>query len=867
MQAKEFQQRALDRLDLYLEELRKARAAAEKIEEFRSANPGLDIPVPDFTVQAWNRMAELQEVGRAEPYSARFDGCGCPVPCVTLKVPTGGGKTFLAVHAAAKVLHRYFSDDAVKFVLWIVPSEAIYSQTKAKLLDREHPFRKLLDIESGGRVRILEKESPLHWQDLRGQLCVMLLMLPSANREDAVNKLRLFRDRGSVNGFLPAEDDLPAHQALKRQVPNLDHVDQGDVFGGDETQVGQIRSSLGNALRLMRPMIVMDEGHKAFGDLATRTLFGFNPRFVLELSATPKDGPERKSNWLVNISGNELDHEEMIKMPIYLTVTPENSWKDCLRAAWQQVASLQAEAERHEANSRRYVRPILLVQVERTGAEQRTEGLVHAQDAKEHLIGLGLSEDAIAIKSSEQDDLKALEVKNLLDRACPIRAIITKQALQEGWDCPFAYVLCSLAVGRSANAMTQLVGRILRQPYVAKTGVSALDRCYVFTYHAETGRVVEQVRKGLESEGMGDLAFQVHDSRSASEPTVSRQRRAAHRGRSYYLPKVVVYERPGTAREIDWEADVLAPIPWESLSIVPPVGGLPKGDPELLGGVRAIDLSIVRGGMARDLAAGRSAAEFDLTFAARSLMDHVPNPWIAYKWVADYTAVLRASGWTDCDLGEQQQYVIRMMVRAAADLVEVESRKVFEEGLCSQRVSFRLVAERWWPKWEVPNSSSVVAGKRQRREDDSDMERDLFPPTYQSELNGLELKVACFVDRREAVTWWYRNLVRGTGYGLQGWRRNRIYPDFIIAQESDGMVERWLVIETKGDQLAGNADTSYKSEVMARLNEAYATELSPKVGQLTLFERQAAYHCDLVLEANWETALRQALGGMSSPSR
>ncbi|MBA3725964.1 MAG: DEAD/DEAH box helicase family protein [Armatimonadetes bacterium] len=852
MQAKEFQRTALERLDQYLEKLQEAVEGIRQIEEIRNANPGVEIPLPDFTLQAWGKMAEVGEVGRAEPYSPRIDGVGSPVPCVTLKVPTGGGKTFLAVHGLTKVLDQYFADDSEKFVLWIVPSEAIYSQTKAKLIDRDHPFRKLLDIASGGRVKILEKDSPLHRDDLKGSLCVMMLMLPSANRHDAVNKLKLFKDRGNVNGFLPPEDDLPAHQALRELVPNLDFVSQGDVFGEEMEAVGQIRSSLGNALRLIRPLIVLDEGQKAVTDLAYSTLYGFNPRFVLELSATPKDGNKRKANWLVNIGGVELDAEEMIKMPMLVTVTPENSWKDCLREAWQQVVSLQAEADKLDANEQRYIRPILLVQVENTGV--RIEGKVHSDDAKAHLIGLGVSEDAIAIKTTDQDELKTLEVKNLLDRACPIRAIITMRALQEGWDCPFAYVLCSLAVGRSANAMTQLVGRILRQPEVTKTGVGTLDQCYVYTYHQQTGKVVEQIKKGLEQEGMADMSGKIVDTSSQAASATLRERRRPYEKRTYYLPQVLVYDGAKNAREVDWETDILAPIIWEKLRLLPPKGGLPKGDPELVGGVRSIDISLVKGGKAKNLDAGVSAAEFDPVFAVRALSDHVPNAWIAHTWVAEYTNVLLARGWTDTEMGERQQYMIREMVKTAGQVIESAARAVFESGLSEGRIAFHLVAEKWWPKWEMPTKSSVnvaPGAKRVRRADDTDWEKDLFSPIYPNELNGLELKVASFLDRQAAVTWWYRNLVRGSAYGLQGWRRNRIYPDLIIAQEVDGDIERWIVIETKGDQLAGNLDTTYKSEVMTRLTDTYENPAG-KVGQLTLLEHKARYQCDMVMEGSWE---------------
>ena len=54
--------------------------------------------------------------------------------------------------------------------------------------------------------------------------------------------------------------------------------------------------------------------------------------------------------------------------------------------------------------------------------------------------------------------------KKSFRQTCPVRFIITVQKLREGWDCPFAYVLCSLRETRSATAIEQIVGRILRLP-------------------------------------------------------------------------------------------------------------------------------------------------------------------------------------------------------------------------------------------------------------------------------------------------------------------------------------------------------------------------------------------------------------------
>ena len=147
--------------------------------------------------------AKLPSSRSAIPFSPREDGCGRPVPNAVLKVPTGGGKTWLAVFGVSRIMGQYL-DRNTGFVLWIVPNEAIYSQTLRHLKDRQHPYRQALDRTAAGRVLIMEKTDRLDARDVETNLCVMLLMLQSANRETQ-DSLKMFQDRGDVHGFFPPE--------------------------------------------------------------------------------------------------------------------------------------------------------------------------------------------------------------------------------------------------------------------------------------------------------------------------------------------------------------------------------------------------------------------------------------------------------------------------------------------------------------------------------------------------------------------------------------------------------------------------------------------------------------------------------------
>jgi type III restriction enzyme len=313
----DYQARVLETLETYLDVLKDEKGKADKVAALIAAQPDLGIPPRDFAAETWKRMkadGRLPASRAAIDYSPRTDGVGRPVPDIVLKVPTGGGKTLLAVNGLSRIFGRYLNRNT-GFVLWIVPNEAIYTQTLRHLSDRQHPYRQALDRAAAGRVRILEKADRLDARDMAGQLCVMLLMLQSANR-DTQDSLKMFQDRGDVHGFFPPEGDQLAHRAAMEATPNLAAYD--GIFP-------MIRDSLGNALRVIRPVVVLDEGHKAVSDLAFRTLYGFNPCFVLELTATPHDvqpkggrdpKPGRYANVLVEVTGRELDREGMIKMPL-----------------------------------------------------------------------------------------------------------------------------------------------------------------------------------------------------------------------------------------------------------------------------------------------------------------------------------------------------------------------------------------------------------------------------------------------------------------------------------------------------------------------------------------------------------------------
>lgn len=852
MKLKDFQDRVVASVAEYLDVLAAQRERSAKIAEVAAADPELGLEVPDFTAKAWEVLAgkgALPASRAGVPFSPRKDGAGRPVPNICLKVPTGGGKTLLATASVSRILDKW-EGRRTGFVLWICPNEAIYSQTRRALRDREHPYRHMLDQASGGRTRILEKDDPFSRADVDGNLCVMLLMLQSANRQTK-ESLRLFRDRGNVHGFFPAADDRDGHARWLEDVPNLDYY-------SDVTMHWHVvKDSLGNALRAVRPIVVVDEGHKGYSKLAMDTLYGFNPSFVLELSATPvdrpRDSPPVYSNWLCDVRGTDLDDEDMIKLPINVAVKAGKDWRACLRESLAQLDALQADAERLHADCARYIRPICLVQVERTGKDQRDGSHVHSEDAFEYLMTLGLREDQIAIKSAERDDLKGPERQDLTSPTNPVRFIITKSALQEGWDCPFAYVLCSLASVSSKGALTQLIGRILRQPDTEKTGIASLDECYVLCVHSKTKDVIAAIKTGLEQDGMGDLATQVkaRDGGDTGDSTTMKRRKGMESLR-IFLP-LVRWVEDGRVRDLDYEMDLLWRTDPLAIDMAPLTKRLATGDAQAASHFMRIGLAEGRELVqVHDRESVGETPGFDPVHACRAISDLVPNAWQARALVDTLLTELVSTGVDVRKIGERSGLIIDQLRLHLESALDTMAEAIFRDEIAAGRVQFSLHTD--GRNYRVPDTFDTMLAKPLRgllRDDGVQVEKSLFVPATEDGLNGLERNVACYVDGKAATHWWFRNVARSQ-YGLQGWRKHKVYPDLVIAVRQEDATERVLVLETKGQHL-DNSDSRYKRDLLDLLTGSYSGQV---VGDMELdLGDDRALHCELILENDWQVRL------------
>lgn len=845
MVLKDYQRHTLEVVQDYLKTLTEQRAKADKLREFDAdAAEGFD-----FAATAWKK-AEV-----ASAYLPRRNGLKEPLPCFCLKVPTAGGKTLIATKVI-DLVHTHYRQRQTGLVLWIMPTSQIYRQTFAALKDRDHPYRQALDLASAGRTLVLEKTSGFSPADVAENLCVLMLMLPSANRETK-ETLRMFKDSGGFDRFFPADDDREAHKELLQRIPNLDTFEKESGFWGK-----QIKTSLGNTLRLLQPLVILDEGHKAYSTGARATLEGFNPLLMMELSATPP----KESNVLVEISGQDLLKEGMIKLDLHLNNRRSTNWKDTLHAALDHREKLEEKAKEHEANTGINIRPICLIQVERTGREQRGSGKIHSEDVREYLIGTrGIPAEQIAIKSSEKDELKVVDdAGGLLHRDCAIRYIVTKQALQEGWDCSFAYVLAILANPSSKTALTQLVGRILRQPHARKTGVPDLDESYVFCFQRRGESLLAEVRQGFAAEGLGDLRDRIREEATVGATTglagqVKPRPEFAKAARSLVLPAFMV--RDGREwRPAHYEADILARVPWSTVD----VSSLAKlslldvqdKDIELRAGLDERPLGDAE--MPTQMIPGSRATTLDYAFVAGHVLDVMPNPWRGYELAEKAFSALLAKHPRE-RVADNFVFIVEELRKRLEAERDRLAEEVFRTMLKDDEMRFILVTEDLGLN-RLPTKLEKKPGeKKATREDGGQFILSLFDHVPADEMNELEQKVATYLDEQEQLLlFWYRNRAK-RDFAVQGWKRGRIFADFIFTTKADDSAEefdRVFVIETKGLHLKRFEDTTYKRSVFEICNQ-HATRRAWSTFVPAM--RSSVMRFEVVDEEEWRKRINEML--------
>ncbi len=468
MELKQYQQAVLDDLALYIDILKEQRSNHKAFSTY------------------WRQKGITLQQGEEtfHPYCDTMSGA----PNMTIKVPTAGGKTFIACNAIQTIFDK-MPQNLTKVVAWFVPSDTILKQTYENLRNPQHPYRQRIDTLFNGRVEVYDKQALLFGQNfnptiIKEQLSIFVLSIQSFATK-ATDKRLVYNENENLAEFAKTYT-----------------TDEKRIEGADETSLIQVIAHL-------NPVMIIDESHNFEGDLRIDTLTNINPCFVLNLTATPRN----KSNIISFVDPASLKREYMVKLPVM--VSNYQNHADVINSAISLRKNLEDKAKAEEINGDDYIRPIVLFQAQ----PKNDEDSITFSNIKAKLVKAGIPEEEIKIKTANLNELKGID---LMSRECPVRYIITVNALKEGWDCPFAYILASTANRSSKIDVEQILGRILRQPYTRQHGNALLNMSYVLTSSANFHTTIDNVVESLRMSGYSRRDYIANDT-TANKTDVSNE--------------------------------------------------------------------------------------------------------------------------------------------------------------------------------------------------------------------------------------------------------------------------------------------------------------------------------------------------------
>ena len=751
MELKNYQKKTLDELGLYLAETRKY--------------PGEKSAGLAYMIRTDKHYNWVPEIG-ANPF-------------VCVKVPTGGGKTLIAAHAVGLIFEKYLSErNDAGLAVWFVPSDAIRTQTLENLRNRKHPYREALDERFNNAVKIfdLSEAKAITPSDLADNLCIIVATLSSFRRKDK-EWLKAYQDNGAL---------MSHFEEIK--VDGLDFLDKKD---------GNVVFSLTNVIKIHNPLLIIDEGHNVQTELSFDMIKGLNPAFVLEFTATPKG----QSNVLVSISAKELKDEKMIKMPIYLA--NKTPWQETVYDGIAKREELEKAAKK---NAGEYIRPIMLLQAEQ---EKENAKRIYVEKIKDFLIKEAkIPEDQIAIKTSKQDQLPKME--ELLSKKSPIRYIITVNALREGWDCPFAYILASVSNLGARLAVEQTIGRIMRLPYAKEKKDESLNSAYVFASTSNFTQASEAVIEGLEENGYEDI-FSVVGGISIAAIDY----KLKIKDKDSVIPFINI--KDGAAgRKLDYVSDLIGNNP-----VLKGQDGKIKLDIAQDAAVTKIDID-KDGEFIKD-----SFGKLNLIYSYKNSTAEDLFTWFRLKVQRSFISLEEMNDYLKIVIDNLlKKYRLNQLSMARYQIKEAIERKIDEIVDQFTDSSFKKLE-----KEDLLSSAGdfFSLGKNISLVEvcPDGFSKHLYEKA--GKMNKEELEVARRIDSLPNILWWLRNPEKA-GFYLQGWKKNKFYPDFIVKTKKGN----YFILEYKGGHLEEAPEAIYKEELGKKwkklAGEKYEFELFGKSG-------------------------------------
>jgi superfamily II DNA or RNA helicase len=695
-----------------------------------------------------------------ETYNKRYG----EVPFVCVKIPTGGGKTLVGCKSVERIMAttlQHKMDTGI--VMWFVPSDAIKTQTLKKFKDSKDWHYEMFNESFDTKFKVFSNEEALTItpEDVRNNLCIIVASVVAFRHETAIQKkYKVYQENGSL---------MDHFQNIK---------DDKDL---EKDKEGSVINSLANVVRKHSPLVVIDEGHRTSGELSIEFLSELKPSFVIEFTATPREG----SNILVNTSASELKIEDMVKIPIVLES----------RSQWEQVVS-DGLMKREELEKRtkklksEYIRPITLLQAQ---PKSKVRATVTVEQLKQMLLDKKIPEEQIKIKTSDKDELEGI---NLFDRKCEIRYIITVNALAEGWDCSFAYVLISVANLGAKIAVEQIIGRVIRMPYAKKKSDDALNRSYVFASAPNFNEAANKVIKGLEDNGYSRADFVgATDAEKYTDPLEAKKAikkdlkvpMMAFNKNKLSFEDLVGEDFELAKQNTDFEFKIHYDLDGQATI------DITEDDEWLQGKQLSLPYQYLN---------GEHSIEELVVWLDKKLRFPMVSPEDKVVFIEKAIQIqLKKHERSLPELSVNRYLFADRLSAVISDILEAHTKKVFDSLLLKKKL---VIA----PFDSYPATIALKSPVPK-----------VFNKNLYERIDSINGEERGFVDRIDLgtldnVEFWIRNREKVDPFYIQGWKKGKFYPDFVAVTNKGNII----ALEWKGEDRVGNEDTQYK-ETIAKIWE------------------------------------------------
>jgi type III restriction enzyme len=470
---------------------------------------------------------------------------------------------------------------------------------------------------------------------------------------------------------------------------------------------------------------------------------------------------------------------------------------------------------------------------------------VHSLDVKEYLAGLDINPDEIAIKTSSQNDIEDV---NLFSPDCSVRFIITKEALREGWDCSFAYLLGVIPNVNSDTSITQLIGRILRQPNARKTGVQELDESYVFYAKGGTQEMIARVEAGFRNEGLEDLINKVkitgnENVNPSATAKICKEFLKNDLVGALYLPVWLMTGEGYNKRRFSYELDIKSKVYFDTYDPSPEqIERISNSLSEENRERRGFKVTLDETSHAKPIEEKTDYSEegiISIDYLTRRYCEVIENPFLARKCAQRHIELIKAKLGI-AKLTQHFGFVTSMLFSFLMDENRRQEESIFLDLLATKKL---VLAVSDIPElgYKVPATESITVSRSP-----CTWKYYLFDEVDLSAMNSLERKVGDILDKQTKILWWFRNKISKEWYSIQGWQRHKFRPDFVAVKKTDtGKLELVYIIESKGEHLLGNANTQYKKNIldlMTGLHQSNKVErIQQQLGLFQVNEKAAFY--------------------------